>query len=202
MITWRRASVAALLLANAYPLIGLLYLDWKPGDVLIAYWLENVAVGIWTVLKIATATGANSAATAGNGLKFVLVPFFCVHYGIFTIGHGVFALIIANDIGFSSASAKWSSAFLVLFVSHGMSFLGNWVLGGERSRTSPSAAMAHPYGRIVVLHVAVLGGFFLITRYGGDPRNPALLLIGLKTLLDLGLFAASHRPLERTGGGG
>jgi hypothetical protein len=44
--------------------------------------------------------------------------------------------------------------------------------------------MWQPYGRIVVLHIALLGGGILI-KAGHSPVAGLLLLIALKTFLDL-----------------
>ena len=52
----RAASLLLLLVANALPLMALLSGEWAAGDVLIAFWLENVAIGLWAALRIATSS--------------------------------------------------------------------------------------------------------------------------------------------------
>jgi hypothetical protein len=71
-----------------------------------------------------------------------------------------------------------------LAVSHGISFVANYLLGGERDRVALAQLMIQPYGRIVVLHLAILGGGFLIMSLGA-PWYALALLILLKIGLDL-----------------
>ena len=66
---------------------------------------------------------------------------------------------------------------------------------------SPSQAMLAPYARIVVLHVVVLGSFFLVFRGFGDADDsangerfgPALALIALKIIIDVLTHLRAHR---------
>lgn len=62
----RIATVALLLTVNAVPLVALLNGEWGAGDVLIAYWLENVAVGVWSLVKILTVAGPQVVGSGGS----------------------------------------------------------------------------------------------------------------------------------------
>ncbi|KAA9163648.1 hypothetical protein FPZ12_009105 [Amycolatopsis acidicola] len=53
----RAVSVAALVLVNLLPVAAVAWRGWRWQDVLIVYWLENLALSIWGVLKIRTARG-------------------------------------------------------------------------------------------------------------------------------------------------
>ena len=46
-------AVVALVVANAIPLIGVLFFGWSVWTILIVYWLENGIVGVFNVLKMA-----------------------------------------------------------------------------------------------------------------------------------------------------
>jgi hypothetical protein len=61
---------------------------------------------------------------------------------------------------------------LALFVSHGVSFVQNYLLKGEYAAARPEKLMGSPYGRIVVMHIAILAGGFL-TMAIGSPAPPA-----------------------------
>ncbi|HVJ59337.1 MAG TPA: DUF6498-containing protein, partial [Burkholderiaceae bacterium] len=62
--------------------------------------------------------------------------------------------------------------------------------------------MSAPYGRIVVLHVVILGGAFLMQLFKA-PAAAVLLLVALKLLADLGfLRRARNRPQSQSGGAG
>jgi len=38
-------SIAALVAVNFIPLVGVLFLDWEIGPILLLYWSENLVVG-------------------------------------------------------------------------------------------------------------------------------------------------------------
>ena len=50
-------AVVALIVANAIPLFGAVFLGWNVWMILIVYWLENGIVGFFNVLKILRAEG-------------------------------------------------------------------------------------------------------------------------------------------------
>ena len=106
LLAWYRVSssvgaVVALVVANAIPLAGVLFLGWSVWTILILYWLENGIVGVFNVLKMARAQGPDTAdrrAIAQNpvpsGSKLALIPFFVIHYGLFWFVHGIFVLTL------------------------------------------------------------------------------------------------------------
>lgn len=50
-------SAIALLIANAIPLVGVLFFDWSLWTILVVYWLENGIVGFWNVPRMLLAGG-------------------------------------------------------------------------------------------------------------------------------------------------
>lgn len=143
---WSRPSVIALLLANLVPAIGVLALGWEVFPLLFLFWSENVIVGVFNVLKMLTANPESPLTWAG---KLFLIPFFCVHYGMFTFVHGIFV------VGFFSGQFKHGAPFpagemfwrvvqenhlgwaiLGLSISRGVSFATNYLGNGEYRRAS------------------------------------------------------------------
>jgi hypothetical protein len=57
--------------------------------------------------------------------------------------------------------------------------------------------MAAPYGRIVVLHVVLLGGGFLMQLFNA-PSAAVLLLVALKLAVDLGVLRLGGATRGRT----
>ena len=192
---WQRPSVIALILANLVPVFGVLFFHWEVFPLMFLFWSENVIVGIFNALKMLLAAPENPLGWAA---KLFMIPFFCVHYGIFTLVHGVFVVVLfgggMNHGGspldaldtFRGAAREYHLgwAILGLAVSHGISFVTNYLGKGEYKRASLPVLMQQPYGRIVVLHVAILGGGFLMLALH-SPVVGLLLLVGLKTALDL-----------------
>ena len=106
----RRVSVVALLIANAIPIVGVLFLGWSLMTILVLYWLENGIVGLWNVPRMLLARGpetvepAASTRVLGSGChRLLLVPFFAVHYGIFWLGHGFFLMLLPAFAMFGGA---------------------------------------------------------------------------------------------------
>ena len=105
-------AVVALIVANAIPLFGALFLGWNVWMILIVYWLENGIVGFFNVRKMLRAEGTAEPATAGtwrmNGKPMDMVGrgaiagFFVIHYGIFWVVHGVFVFTMPLFAGFGS----------------------------------------------------------------------------------------------------
>ncbi|HEY6223825.1 MAG TPA: DUF6498-containing protein [Gemmatimonadales bacterium] len=185
-------SAYVLLATNLIPLIGVLLHNWTVFQILLLYWCENVVVGGFNVLRMLVAQPKSEITWAG---KLFLIPFFCFHYGMFTLVHGIFvvALFGGNKFGGLSGATLLNAVrgagltvpVVALVASHGFSFFHNYLGDGEYQRVFLPQLMFRPYGRIVVLHLTVLLGGFLVVALGA-PAAALLLLVGLKTAIDLG----------------
>ena len=84
----RRASLALLVLVNLLPLVGVLYFDWDVAGLMVLYWSENLVLGFYTLAKMLIIS-----PLGGLGLG----TFFCIHYGGFCAGHGLFIITLLLD---------------------------------------------------------------------------------------------------------
>jgi hypothetical protein len=106
----------------------------------------------------------------------------------------VFVQLLINVIRqmFLAIPSQMKLAILALFISHGVSFVYNYLLKGEYATAKPSELMNKPYSRVVVLHIALLaGGFFAMAL-----RSPVPLLIMLvigKIILDVKMHLREHK---------
>lgn len=196
-----RPSSIALVFANLVPLAGVFLLDWKVFDILMLYWAENVVIGVVNVLRM---------AVCRSGAKGFLIPFFVVHYGMFCYGHLLAVTSIFSETGGGAAAWQyllgmpiadaWKSALWMaiaaIMASHLFSFFGNFVASGEYRRTTVRALMKRPYGRIIVLHVAVIIGAALI-QWLGSPVMMLVVLVAAKIALDLRLHLAERNKFRR-----
>lgn len=196
-----RLSPSALVLvgANLVPLAGVLLFGWSVFATLLLFWVENVIVGAFNVLRMLWAQPDNPLMWVA---KAGMIPFFVVHYGIFTTVHGVFVLTLFGGVherGFPGPTAFFHAvqgagiwpAALALAASHGVSFAFNYIRGGEYRTAQLAKLMARPYGRVMVLHVVILGGGFLVQALGAPVAAIALLVV-LKTGLDLAGHVREH----------
>jgi hypothetical protein len=142
--------------------------------------------------------------------------FFAVHYGLFTNVHGVFVFVLfAPEMRGTilHGSGLWEGIFLetfhlawqgvaggfatpvaAIFLSHGFSFAYNFLYLGEHRRVGLPQLMVAPYGRVIVMHVAILFGAWAVLLLS----SPAI-LVALLVLLKTGLDIAFH-TLERQKG--
>ncbi len=211
-VTSSVGAVMALVIANAIPLLGVLFFGWNVWTILIAYWLENGIVGAFNIAKMAMAQSDASAVSATwtvNGravsslTKASLIPFFVMHYGSFWLVHGVFVLALSGIGSMGPGDADMTTgmspgtillAVVALTISHAVSYRFNFLGGGEYRRVSAAGQMFAPYGRLVVLHITIiLGGLAIATT--GAPAAAIAILVGLKTLMDLGFHLAEHRKV-------
>ncbi len=202
---FKKLSVTALIMANAAPIFGILFMGWQVFPVLFLFWMENVIIGASNVLKMAICSpGDQRQLTA----KIFFIPFFCVHYGIFTLVHGVFVIFLFGMVGgfikpgefasgpfdiagiISKLQLGWS--ILALAVSHAVSLVINYVGNGEYKQNNVVGLMLQPYGRVVIMHITVLFGGFLVLIFG-SPVVGLILLVVLKIVVDTWAHLRQHR---------
>lgn len=205
----RHASLVALVAVNLIPLFGVFLFQWDVAALMILYWSENLVIGFFTLLRMLVVSPLGSLF---SGL------FFVIHYGGFCGVHGLFIVVMLLDGDFSpmdddpwplflvfpqilynvarhvlaSAPPEWLWAFAALFASHGISFIVNFLFGPERERWTIRALMGAPYGRIVILHVAIIAGGFAVMALG-QPLFMLVVLVLMKTGMDVVLHLREHR---------
>jgi len=200
----RKPSVLVLIAANIVPLYGVIFSGWQVFPVMFLFWIENVIIGFFNVFKMMLAPADESR----QGMtRAALIPFFCLHYGIFALVHGVLVIAIFGGI-FSetdlfsgigqSFESVWNTAFglaaAAVFSSHGISFGLNYIAGGEYKTTSLNRLMAEPYGRVIILHFTLLFGGFIVMALG-SPVVGLVLFILLKITLDIIGHIRQHKGL-------
>lgn len=220
-ILWH-LPLAFLITANLIPMAGVLLWEWSVFEIVALYWFENVVIGAVNILKLAASSGEptdncdapgmpdylRAPGIAKHGAKLFLIPFFTFHYGMFCFVHGIFVFTLLGGEGggfmqsgpFSGMGGMIGRIFdsggkwfvLAIISSHLFSFGWNFIGKGEYRRAPLGRVMMAPYGRIVVLHIAILFGAFVITALG-SPVFLLLILIAGKIALDAKLHLLSHR---------
>lgn len=214
--------VVALVAANLLPIYGVLFLGWEAFNIVLLYWAENIVIGFYNILKMATAKAEHPIAYAA---RIFPIAFFTIHFGGFCAVHGIFVFILfqkgqAGSI-FPVAGQTWP-CFLVfvqlligvithcwttitphmryvlvaLFASHGVSFVQNYLIKGEYKSAKGDKLMNAPYGRVVVMHVAIIfGGFVSMTI--GSPAGVLVVLVVIKTIVDIKFHLRQHRKIPQ-----
>ena len=200
------SSVVALILVNLFPMFGVLFMGWDVFPIMLLFWSENVVVGFYNVLRMITCQLQDRQSWI---MKVFLIPFFIVHYGGFTAGHGVFVIALFGQPFFKDAVGPrldvllrliWEYnllyAILSIFLSHGYSFVMNYLRKGEYRRYTLQKLMMSPYSRIVILHVTLIFGALVIVVLK-SPTFVLLLFILLKIAIDLWAHLREHQFKEK-----
>ncbi len=213
-------SSAALIAANLVPVGYVLFQGWGVYYVLVLFWLENVAIGVFNVLRM---------MVCANGLPFekptrelvkdekdvpkvhliqkcIVIPFFALHYGIFTFVHGKFVIVMGGDLLASHTGqaveleyADLTTPILALIGSHIVSFVANYIFNGEYRRTNLAVLMVRPYGRVVALHVTIILGAALVVLTG-QHVVALVILLGFKISMDLDAHVRERKKLAKLRG--
>lgn len=158
--------------------------------VLTCYWAENVLTGLIQFLKLRDLEARDRTARAGQPVdprEFPLSLFFAMHYGIFTLVHGLLVLVFFGLINGGMQTLDWKNVGLALAgiaLVQGWAYVADWRIGGEWRRATASRTMAEPYVRVLVMHLVVLGGGWLALT-SADPQRVLLLFGGIKLAVEL-----------------
>ena len=210
-------SIVALTIANLVPLLGVFLLDWDAAAIVLLYWIENLIIGFLNILRMAL---VKVESRSKQFQKLFMIPFFCIHFGGFCAVHGFFLLTffkIGADTDVFSPKATWAGPLIFLqllvsvvmrlwesrppglewpalglFVSHGISFIRNYLIGKEYMVLKLNQIMMRPYKRILLMHVAIIAGGIPIMMIG-SPVPLLCILIFLKTGMDIWLHIKSHK---------
>lgn len=208
------------------PVVGILALGWDWREVIVLYWLENITVGVLNVVAMIRTrnlqdTDEQPTVTVGGSSRNVstkagLVPFFILHYGIFTAVHGVFVFFMIS--GWFSMFGRTLNRITSVWFGEGsavstqtalepldfVAIIGVWAVGSivqlvvslftpRDDLPSVGELFTRPYRRIITLHLTIIVAAWLITRFDWPPIA-ALLLVALHVITDLW---SSARPGNR-----
>ena len=211
LVPGRYLSLAALVVVNLMPLAGVLLFDWDVGALMVLYWSENLVLGAYTIIKMLVVSPIGGIFSS---------MFFLIHFGGFCAVHGLFISTLLLDMEpamgsgdewpfflifvqllvevvrgvLSYAPPEWMLAFAALWLSHGISLVQNFFIGGERYRIGINKLMSAPYSRIVILHVTIIFGGFAVLALGQHIAM-LLMLVALKLAVDIVLHRREHRRL-------
>jgi uncharacterized protein DUF6498 len=197
-----------LIAVNLIPLYGVFFWDWDVFPLILLYWLENVWLGLMNIIRIMAHPGLEGASPLALTVgKIFTAGFFTVHYGMFCFVHGVFVFQVFGEGHISRSSSFFPSPEQIaeilqrlnlwpivaaLALSHLISLLRNYFWAGERHSIAFNQLMGMTYARVIVLHVALLFGGFLIIAMG-SPLLALIILVLAKTAFDLKMHQAEHQ---------
>jgi hypothetical protein len=183
----RKISVISLILANIWPLVGVLFLKWSVYPVIVLFWMESFVITLITLIKIALVPVSKAIRLAE---KIALVPYFTFSYGLFfgfemIAIYYVFSGVSLQNPDFPGPGTLYQSvqqyqlqwALLALTVSHGISFFTNYLKKKEYKKHTFNYLMWEPYERASVIMILVFIGGFLVKESGSIIALVILILI-------------------------
>ena len=202
-------SAIFLILMNFVPIIGVLLWDWDVAAIVMLYWAENLIIGVLNLVKM---------FAAGGWRALPIMAFFTFHYGAFCGAHGFFAAslfelpidgvmdnlswpfffvfmeLLVNVVTgvFSVVPSTWIWGVAAVGVSHIFSLVLHRFIRGEDADKSAQKIMSEPYGRIVILHIAIIVGGMLVMAMS-SPLALLLILVLLKTAIDVVVHRRKHK---------
>lgn len=189
-----KKSAYSLLAANLIPLFGIIFFGWSAFMVIFLYWAENLVIGFYNVFRILLAEKANIIG------RIFFAGFFTIHYGMFTLVHGIFVFVLFGFMAGMQLSSLFSigiaAGLIALFVSHGISFIWNYLVKKEYKKEEIRMLMFRPYKRIIVMHISIIAGGFL-TIFFMLPAIAIIPFIILKIYFDLNSHLILHENEQK-----
>ncbi len=212
-------SARVLLSINIIPIIGVIFFEWNFFSIMLLYWLENLVIGLYSILKIKKTNRylileqKKSPVTNSLPATWRQIIVFIFDYGFFTLVHGVFVFAM---FGMSTATSStiarlgpvniseiiWPQisvlgifiSFLMMIVSHGFSYHHNFIVKEEYKNCTVNYLQKNPFRRVITMHfIIVISGFIILAL--GYSKLIIILLIILKTLIDLLAHNNEHNKI-------
>jgi hypothetical protein len=177
----QKRALYFLFIANLVPLAGIFILSWDLFSLLFFYWLESAVVGIYNIARMLFIKSNHK--TSG-------IIFFLVHYSGFMAGHGFFIFELFSPVSINISTVILG--LLSLTISHGVSFVTNFIGRKEYEKVSLSQQMVTPYRRIMAMHIIIILCAFLINLFR-LPLVTMVILVFLKITIDLITHIREHQ---------
>jgi hypothetical protein len=199
-------SIIFLILADVFPVFGILFWGWDLFPLMTLIWLENLVVMLFTIAKMLVSSPGNRV---NWWKKLYLIPLFCLQYTFYMLLCGVviFFLFRGNyqpdatfpDIPvifqvFKDYQLVWG--VLALLISHGVSFYQNYLGKAEYKKSAPDELMFEQFCRIAILQAVLLLAGYLVEKMGSITIALIFLFL-LKTYLDIGAHVRQHKKYDR-----
>ena len=199
-----------LVLSNVLLGVGVLVFGWNIHHLLFAYWLEIIIIGLFNLAKIVVVCivgnpwGARIGSDSRFGnlfMSFVAIVFFATKFGGVIIA--TFFLLLILPSAFVEPEVAKASGFIwkslremlsgvsyyipILLISHGVSFLINFIGRKEFKKDTVIWLIVYPYVRCLTMMIVVIPSVLISQLYPvfGLTSTFALVLVVFKLVGDL-----------------
>jgi hypothetical protein len=205
-------STWMLVALNIVPVVGVIQFGWRVHEIVFLYWIENIIVGLWNVMRIAKVEFNPRPETAvpvtpfeQMGAKAMLIVFFFAHYGAFCAGHGeMLASFFPNAGGAKPGLADvlvqtlsqpvGLLSVLAILLIHGYSYLRDFVGKREYLTMDVADLMMQPYKRVFVTQVFIMAGGMALQFFSGQ-AIAIIIFVASKIAVDVSAHRRERRQL-------
>ncbi|MDX1440513.1 MAG: DUF6498-containing protein [Rubricoccaceae bacterium] len=215
----QRLPLISLILANLVVASAVLSQQWGYYYVLLIYWLEAVIIGFYGLGRMCTVCwfgepfGTRVGVAGGLSrvmLSIFLGGFFIAKFGGFALGTGFWVTLtpslLASEGGASGEFMQIAEgleavgggvlfAAAILFLSHGISFVTNFIGRDEYKRSNAIVLLFKPYLRMALIVVVLVAGFATAVAVPGLSRTTTFVIaiVLLKLVADVVSHLWEHR---------
>lgn len=178
----QKPSTAVLIAANLLVVVLALSQRWGYYSLILVCWFEAMIIGAYGLARMCVACWfgdplGKRIGMADRGSRFMLSlflgGFYILKFGGFALGMGLWVALTPGFLvggdggdGFRAVTDALSDvgpgvlfAAAVMFVSHGVSFITNFIGRGEYRRRNAIALLFGPYLRMILVLVVLAAGF-------------------------------------------
>ncbi|MBK8188222.1 MAG: hypothetical protein IPK77_13760 [Cellvibrio sp.] len=183
-----------IILCNLIPVYAVVVLDWKSFDLIFLYWLENLIIGLFMVLRMLIRRYSGILEVI---VSLYAIPFTAFHYTLFCIFHGIFIMVIFDqmkfgdnaplDLFYVSVSMIKSGAMEMAVLGLVLVHLVDWIRDWFKSAQDVGDIVWSGYKRIMLTHFTIIAcGYALLIME--NPDIGLLFLIAIKTIMDFHFY--------------
>jgi len=191
--------LAFVIAGNLVPLLGVIFFDWSPATIVVVYWAETLVNGTANVARIYLHRRANwggehrKSFFGKSSRRTTYLRSYALFFYWFTIGHGIFLLAILEGV---SRGSPQRGPFIGIdlggfgraVAALGVLAMTELVIDSLRIADQPFAWLKERVDRsmrrVIMMHLAILGGAILIAKFGTSTSLLVALII-VKTGFDV-----------------
>jgi hypothetical protein len=197
-----------LVAANLVPLYGLAYWNWSVQGLVVLYWFEVLWIGALTVVRMSIAPQPASPPWERKGFR---IPYFAFFYVVVAFISGQFFLLrkgqsdamlfmdgltpLLESVPVIEREGLWL-ALVAICASRTFSLYWNYIRAGEYRRARLGDLMEEAAVRAAILFFAIFFGALIGGEGSAATLATPVVLVILKTVLDLVFHLRAHLPNE------
>jgi uncharacterized protein DUF6498 len=218
---WSHLPATVLIAANLVVAAVTLLRGWGFYEIIIVYWCEAMIIGGYNMARMVMVGLAGEPfgkmIDAGSlptrlFVLFLALGFFAAKFGGFALATGMLVAAVpaflaqahdaaANEIwhGLRAVAGGVAIAVIVLFISHGISFVMNYLVRREYENANLLVLMFWPYVRMSLVVTALAAGLMAAKLFPALDTSTAfgVVIVLVKTAADLVMHQVEHAWLAR-----